>query len=127
MSPARKVDGSTARPPVRVGPSMIDMGTALWGVTGILAALVRKKDTGRGGAVSDGMRAARAPVVGYIDVDLEVHCRYIPALVREIEKGAVPKPQKSPHRRSSSSRPQGGIPGWRESRQRLPQPLLNIP
>ena len=31
-------------------------------------------------------RGARSP--GYLDVDLEVHCRYIPSLVRAIEKGA---------------------------------------
>src|SRR5207247_2213600 len=33
-------------------------------------------------------RAARGEITGYIDVDLEVHCRYIPSLVRAIEKGA---------------------------------------
>ena len=27
-------------------------------------------------------------IAGYLDVDLEVHCRYIPSLVRAIEKGA---------------------------------------
>ena len=38
--------------------------------------------------MTDGFRAARGDVTGYIDVDLEVHCRYIPSLVRAIDKGA---------------------------------------
>lgn len=43
---------------------------------------------GRGATVSDGFRAARGEITGYLDADLEVHCRYIPSLVRAIEKGA---------------------------------------
>jgi glycosyltransferase AglD len=43
---------------------------------------------GRGATVTDGFRAARGEIVGYLDVDLEVHARYIPSLVRAIEKGA---------------------------------------
>jgi dolichyl-phosphate beta-glucosyltransferase len=38
--------------------------------------------------VTDGFRAARGAITGYIDVDLEVHSRYIPSLVRAIERGA---------------------------------------
>jgi glycosyltransferase involved in cell wall biosynthesis len=38
--------------------------------------------------VTDGFRAARGEIVGYLDVDLEVHARYIPALVKAIRKGA---------------------------------------
>jgi len=45
------VVGEEGRPPVRVGPSIIDMGTAMWAVIGILAALHRRRDTGRGGVV----------------------------------------------------------------------------
>jgi glycosyltransferase involved in cell wall biosynthesis len=43
---------------------------------------------GRGAAVSDGFRAARGEIAGYLDVDLEVHCRYIPSLLDAIEHGA---------------------------------------
>jgi glycosyltransferase involved in cell wall biosynthesis len=43
---------------------------------------------GRGAAVSDGFRAARGEIVGYLDIDLEVHSRYIPSLVGAIERGA---------------------------------------
>ncbi len=45
------VVGEEGRPPVRVGPSMIDMGTAMWAVIGIVSALYRRRETGRGGAV----------------------------------------------------------------------------
>jgi crotonobetainyl-CoA:carnitine CoA-transferase CaiB-like acyl-CoA transferase len=45
------VVGEEGRPPVRVGPSIIDCGTALWAVVGILAALYRRRETGRGGVV----------------------------------------------------------------------------
>jgi crotonobetainyl-CoA:carnitine CoA-transferase CaiB-like acyl-CoA transferase len=45
------VVGEEGRPPVRVGPSIIDCGTALWAVVGILAALYRRRETGRGGTV----------------------------------------------------------------------------
>jgi glycosyltransferase involved in cell wall biosynthesis len=41
-------------------------------------------NVGRGGTVAEGMRIARGQVVGFIDVDLEVHCRYIPAMVQAI-------------------------------------------
>jgi crotonobetainyl-CoA:carnitine CoA-transferase CaiB-like acyl-CoA transferase len=37
------VVGEEGRPPVRVGPSIIDVGTALWAVIGILAKLYRRQ------------------------------------------------------------------------------------
>jgi crotonobetainyl-CoA:carnitine CoA-transferase CaiB-like acyl-CoA transferase len=42
------VTGEEGRPPVRVGPSIIDMGAGLWSVIGILAALERRHQTGEG-------------------------------------------------------------------------------
>jgi glycosyltransferase involved in cell wall biosynthesis len=53
-----------------------------------LRLILHEQNKGRGATVTDGFRAARGEVTGYIDVDLEVHCRYIPSLVRAIEKGA---------------------------------------
>ena len=53
-----------------------------------LRTILHEKNRGRGATVTDGFRAARGTVAGYIDVDLEVHCRYIPSLVRAIEHGA---------------------------------------
>ncbi len=45
------VVGQEGWPSVRVGPSIIDMGTAMWGALGIVSALLRRKDTGLGGVV----------------------------------------------------------------------------
>jgi crotonobetainyl-CoA:carnitine CoA-transferase CaiB-like acyl-CoA transferase len=42
------VTGEPERPPVRVGPSIIDMGAGLWSVIGILAAIERRHRTGEG-------------------------------------------------------------------------------
>jgi crotonobetainyl-CoA:carnitine CoA-transferase CaiB-like acyl-CoA transferase len=43
--------GADGRPPVRVTVSIIDLATAMWAVTGILAALQERARTGRGGVV----------------------------------------------------------------------------
>src|SRR4029079_2072055 len=54
-----------------------------------IKVLLHEKNKGRGATVTDGFRAARGTIVGYLDVDLEVHARYIPSLVRAIEMGAA--------------------------------------
>jgi len=41
-------------------------------------------NVGRGGTVSEGFGLARGRVVGFIDVDLEVHCSFIPAVLAEL-------------------------------------------
>jgi glycosyltransferase involved in cell wall biosynthesis len=53
-----------------------------------LRTILHERNRGRGATVTDGFRAARGAVAGYIDVDLEVHSRYIPSLVRAIDLGA---------------------------------------
>lgn len=47
------VTGEPDRPPVRVGVSIVDMGSGMWGAIGILAALYKRAETGRG-AIIDG-------------------------------------------------------------------------
>ena len=42
------ITGEEGRPPVRVGPSIVDMSTGMWAVIGILAALQRRHATGQG-------------------------------------------------------------------------------
>jgi glycosyltransferase involved in cell wall biosynthesis len=53
-----------------------------------LRVILHDRNYGRGTTVSDGFRAARGAIAGYLDVDLEVHSRYIPSLVRAIRNGA---------------------------------------
>lgn len=50
--------------------------------------LFHKRNRGRGRTVTDGIYLAQGTVVGYIDIDLEVHARYIPAMVTAIKNGA---------------------------------------
>lgn len=45
------VTGEDGQPPVRCGISVIDMGTGMWCVIGILAAIARRFQTGKGGIV----------------------------------------------------------------------------
>ena len=42
------ITGEAGRPPVRVGPSIVDIGAGMWAVIGILAALQRRAATDRG-------------------------------------------------------------------------------
>jgi crotonobetainyl-CoA:carnitine CoA-transferase CaiB-like acyl-CoA transferase len=42
------ITGEEGRPPIRVGTSIVDMGTGMWAVIGILSALNRRAHTGRG-------------------------------------------------------------------------------
>lgn len=53
-----------------------------------LRALHHEKNTGRGRAVMDGMALAQGRYAGFIDIDLEVHCRYIPSMIEALEHGA---------------------------------------
>lgn len=52
-----------------------------------LRVIQHERNRGRGATVTDGFRAARGEIAGYLDVDLEVHCRYVPSLVQAIEGG----------------------------------------
>lgn len=45
------VTGQPGQPAVRIGPSIIDMGTGMWVAMGIVTALLRRAETGRGGVV----------------------------------------------------------------------------
>ena len=51
FSGVMSVTGEEGRPPVRVGPSIIDMGTGSWAVIGILAALLERRQSGQGTVV----------------------------------------------------------------------------
>jgi hypothetical protein len=47
--------------------------------------LFHEHNVGRGGTVCDGIRLARGKIVGFLDIDLEVHARYIPSMLWAIE------------------------------------------
>lgn len=53
-----------------------------------MRAIYHESNTGRGRAVADGMRGSTGTVTGFIDVDLEVHPRYILDCYRAIRQGA---------------------------------------
>jgi glycosyltransferase involved in cell wall biosynthesis len=53
-----------------------------------IRTILHGTNQGRGRTVTDGFRAARGAITGFLDIDLEVHARYIPSLVKAIEKGA---------------------------------------
>lgn len=53
----------------------------------VLRAVFHEQNQGRGGTVSDGIRLARGRYVGFLDIDLEVHARYIPAMVLALQAG----------------------------------------
>lgn len=48
--------------------------------------ILHAKNRGRGAAFKTGFAASSGRVTGFLDIDLEVHARYIPSLVTEIEK-----------------------------------------
>ena len=58
------------------------------GYAGQVRAIFHTKNEGRGKSVSDGIKAAKGIICGYLDVDLEVSASYIPLFVEEIEKGS---------------------------------------
>lgn len=47
-----------------------------------------EKNVGRGGTVKEGLLSTQAKFAGFLDIDLEVHARYIPSMVRALEEGA---------------------------------------
>lgn len=53
-----------------------------------IKVILHDVNRGRGASVTDGFLAARGRIAGYLDVDLEVHSRYIPSLMRAIDGGA---------------------------------------
>lgn len=51
-------------------------------------AVYHQRNVGRGGTVSEGFRLARGRIVGFLDIDLEVHCRHLPDVLAAIDAGA---------------------------------------
>jgi len=50
--------------------------------------IYHNRNQGRGRSVSDGIKAAKGDMCGYLDVDLEVSADYLPLFLREVEEGS---------------------------------------
>ena len=50
--------------------------------------VLHETNRGRGACVTEGIRLAKAEVAGFIDIDLETHCRHIPEALRRLRDGA---------------------------------------
>ncbi|GGJ53177.1 carnitine dehydratase [Sphingopyxis bauzanensis] len=62
------------RPPVRVGVSLVDMGSGMWTVIGMLAALIQRRESGNGQRVSTslyetGLAWMTVPLAGFAASD----------------------------------------------------------
>ena len=57
--------GELGRPGVRVGSSLIDMGTGMWAALGIAAALLERERTGEGAVVDTSLYETALSYVGY--------------------------------------------------------------
>ncbi|MCC7346652.1 MAG: CoA transferase [Variibacter sp.] len=64
------VTGEHGRPPVRVGVSMVDMGSGMWAVIGLLTQLLARAKSGQGGRIATslfetGLAWMSLPLAGY--------------------------------------------------------------
>ena len=59
------ITGEPGRPGVRVGSSLIDMGTGMWSALGIVAALLERERTGSGAVVDASLYETALAYVGY--------------------------------------------------------------
>ncbi len=66
------VTGEEGQAPVRAGISVIDMGTGMWCAIGILAALKRRQDTGKGGIVDTSLFETALGWTAYYSADVQV-------------------------------------------------------
>ena len=57
--------GEPGRPGVRVGSSLIDMGTGMWAALGIVAALLERERTGEGALVDTSLYETALGYIGY--------------------------------------------------------------
>ena len=57
--------GEPGRPGVRVGSSLIDMGTGMWAALGIVAALLERERTGDGAVVDTSLYETALGYIGY--------------------------------------------------------------
>jgi crotonobetainyl-CoA:carnitine CoA-transferase CaiB-like acyl-CoA transferase len=66
------VNGEAARPPVRVGTSIVDKGTGMWSVIGVLSMLEQRRRTGRGGIIDTSLLETALAWMGFLVADYAV-------------------------------------------------------
>ena len=49
--------------------------------------IFRNENGGRGISFADGVNLARGKYIGFLDIDLEISCKYLPEVILELEKG----------------------------------------
>ena len=76
------INGHPGAEPARVGTSIVDMGTGMWGVIGILGALRERQTTGRGGEVTTALFETTLMWIGHFAMGY-------------LGSGDVPQPQGS--------------------------------
>ena len=59
------ITGEDGRPPVRVGPSLVDMGTGVWAALAIVGALYERERTGRGAQIATSLLEVGVAWVSY--------------------------------------------------------------
>ena len=59
------ITGEPGRPGVRIGSSLVDMGTGMWAALGIAAALLERERTGQGAVVDASLYETAVAYVGY--------------------------------------------------------------
>jgi formyl-CoA transferase/CoA:oxalate CoA-transferase len=59
------ITGEPGRPGVRIGSSLVDMGTGMWAALGIVAALLERERTGEGAVVDASLYETALAYVGY--------------------------------------------------------------
>jgi crotonobetainyl-CoA:carnitine CoA-transferase CaiB-like acyl-CoA transferase len=83
------VTGEEGAPPVRVGPSIVDMGTGMFAVIGVLAALHRRRDTGQGGVVDVSLFETAAALMSLLAAQY-LSCGELPRKLGSGSAGIVP-------------------------------------
>ena len=73
------VTGESGRPPVRAGSSIIDIGSGMWSVIGVLSALLRRAESGEGATIDGSL----------YETALSWMCYHV---ANYLASGEVPKP-----------------------------------